>query len=351
MAVVDNAGTVGVPDHVSKWASAVSSVVAIIATLAGAAAAVGGGTERIFRQEPRLMVLSIVLLCSGFLLIASAFFFVPGASRTSSARRARLMGISLPFLLGSIIVGAFGAARAATAQEEPSITGELTLGDSPVVSGELKASGLTADARLALVVEGFTEGGDRVPLLRTAQGPNRDGSITFPFSAPLETREVTRVLVSAWRVGTSQPDCNRVETDDLDFASCLQIDIPTRALGLPRMELTRGDGGGVTGTVTALTEPNRLVVVTAFVEGEEMMIFQATYAADENGVLAADVGTIHVRRDGAVCVIAAFEGEASTDACPPAAGEAKGVAWALLPSLPAPSATPATATPTPTPEN
>jgi len=336
--LLDDAADTGVPDHISKWAGALSSVLAIIATLAGAAAAVSGGAERMFREQQLWTLGAIGALCLGIGLLAASLIFVPGSSTKSSARRIRLMGLSLPLFLTAVLAGAVAASTSASAQEEPSVTAKLTVGDSPSISGELTASGLTSADRFALLVQGFSLDDQRTTLFRTAQGPARDGSIAFPFEVPLRSHELDRVQVIAWRVGDSTPDCNQVETNELRRAACVLLRVPSARYGAPQLEVTRSDDGAtLTGTLSAAVAPNRVMIVRVFANDAADAVYEAAFAANGNGVLEADLGTIRIPANGRACVmVAPADGDPEQVGCPPEADHRQDAAWTVisLPSTP-----------------
>lgn len=329
----DNAESDGVSDAVVKWTTALSAVLALLGTLGTGAIAIAGSVERIFREQLVLSVAVAIAFIVGFVCLGLAVVLTPGKSESSRARRTRWIGASVPLFALALVGGVVTAGKSAVADQEPTLTAKLVLGDTPTVEGEVKTSGLRSSERIAVSALGYrVNGGEAISLFRALVGPNRDGSVVLPFSFPLPANGIEQVVLSAWNSGVDVPDCNRAERNDQPGVACALVR-PLPSIDSGSVTAERNDRGVLTGVARANVAASQAVVVSVNVEGQDTAAYRQEVRANASGSIEVKIPSIPTQPSARVCVQLALPG---TGPCAFTEVDVHGIpplSWVVLPSL------------------
>jgi hypothetical protein len=333
---LDDAEVEGVSDAVTKWAAAFSSVLAVLGTLGAAAVTVAGSAERMFREQLLLSVGAVAGLVVGFLVLALAIFLTPGDSKKSRARRTRFIGVSIGIFGAALIAGTLAAGVSVATQEEPSVQAHLVVGDALTIEGQVSATGLKANQRIAVRALGYPiGGGDRVSLYRALGGPSRDGTLSIPFTIPVPADVYDQVVITAWRNDSSRPDCDLAESNDQTRVACALVSLPQASFGNAQLTISRNpSGSAISGRVRAFINPGQLLWLGVFAEGSRKPLFEQVVAPDADGVISLRLPRTSVSASKAICVIAGWR---PMRKCPPSryhpgsTEDAIAPTWVVLP--------------------
>jgi hypothetical protein len=333
---LDNAEADGVSDAVSKWAAALSSVLAVLGTLGAAAVTVAGSAERMFREQLLLSVGAVVGLVLGFFVLALAVVLTPGNSNKSRSRRTRFIGVSIGIFGAALIAGTLAAGVSVATQEEPSVQAHLVVGDALTIEGQASATGLKANQRIAVRALGYPiGGGNAVSLYRALVGPARDGTLSIPFTIPVPADVYDQVVLTAWRNDEPRPVCDLAEANVQARVACALVSLPRASFGNARLSVTRNPSGSVvSGRVRAFINPGQLLWLGVFAEGSRKPLFEQVVAPDADGGINLRLPRTSVSTTKDVCVIAGWR---PMKKCPPtryrpgSTEDAIAPTWVVLP--------------------
>lgn len=328
-----NGAQLGAVDSAAKWTAAAFGAVT---TALGAVGATGGGLERVLRNELWLSLAAFGLIFFGIVLAVIARPNIPlaGTDATSNARL--LMRAFVSFAFGLALALYLGVASPST-RERPQISASLTRGDRLLLDASVRASGMSSDSSLIVIVDGLV-GRDRaaIRLYKSQMGPDRQGLVSLPLKIEIPPGEFDEIAVAATFDAEQRDKC--VEGNLAEGCVILRLPRVPRA---PQLSLDlEGDAGSraVVARVKSLVRAQTSVAVTITAVGQTKPLLAALLAPDDGGIVDSALEAPVPRDAREICVAASMVAARPLEApgwrveerilqCPPGAS---GVTWATL---------------------
>lgn len=197
------------------------------AVLAGAGA-VGGGLERMIRNNPEDTLWAFLLVVVSILLALLALSWFPGPS--ADRVRAGLVLASYVAFAAGLLIGAVAATQTPQLRERPRVTSTLKpANDGYVLHSTLRANGLRATDHFAVLVTAFKDKSDTEgPLIYWSRtGPDREGAVDIELEVPVpKGYEVVAVEGNTYRLFSEglapTPRC----APDIVSSGCSVLEVP-----------------------------------------------------------------------------------------------------------------------------
>lgn len=351
---------------VTKWTTVVTGVLAVLTTIGGSAAALSGSADRMFREQPLVVLIAALAAFFGFAFLGLALAVGP-----SKRQRQRWIGYSILCFFAALAFGTVAVMNTSGTADQPGLTGLITTTDGqPKLDLTVTASGLRSDERINVLVSGVSAENKRDPrpLFATVIGANRDGVVSGTFSVNLGGESYAKVAVAAWAVkprpflcgedskeercrAQGEPNCNVVAAGETDRSACLLLSVPGSArrpsldLAMTRVE----DALTLVGTVSALPLRGQVVYLSIYPSGNVKPMYATKLVPALDGSINASLALTMDPSLAGICIVA-MEGSPFEPVSPPCpvpnlpAGElAASTTWLALtapPRAPEASATP-----------
>lgn len=324
----------GLPGDLDAWSKGVTAVLAVVTAIGGGAATLSGSADRLFREQPVLVL--VAALAAGF---AFAFIGLALAVGETRQKRRSWIGNAIVMFFLALAAGSVAVLNSSGTADQPGLTGFISTTEGrPKLELTVTASGVRSDERINVRVSGVTAANERDPrpLLTTVVGANRDGLVSGTFSVDLGGEVYVKVAVSAWAVKPRpffcgpdyksdqrctlppEPNCNLVASGESDRAACLLLTVPgsSRRPSL-NLALTRVDDAlTLVGTVAALPLRGRVVYLSIYPTGSLETLYAAKLIPELDGSINASVAISLDPALAGVCVVA-VEGSPYQPLIPP----------------------------------
>ncbi|MDQ3981226.1 MAG: hypothetical protein M3271_00940 [Actinomycetota bacterium] len=338
------AGEQSAVDSAAKWAAGAFTVVT---AALGAVGATGGGLERILRNELRASLFAFGLIFFGIVVAVLSRPAIPLFGGTPWVNTLTLV---LAFGLFALGLGRalFLGVVSPSVRERPQISASLTRDDGLLLEATVRASGMSSDDSLIVIIDGLA-GVERVGtrLYKSQMGPERDGSVDVPLKVEIPSAGFDEVAIAASFDGEEREKC----LDGTLTEACVIVRLPAPPRG-PQLSLDlEGDPATRTAVVqvagSGIAREGSVFVTAAGIAGKtRTSALSSVLVPDGAGRVDSSFRVPVPSQARRFCVVAlplaikptAAEGWRvtmdATHSCPPAIDE--GVAWASLRLRPPP---------------